>query len=114
MAAPRRSRPWFAGCLWTVGRLNEVRMQPNQGIVASEKPHAFIHTVTDASQNNSTLKVEIPGGAIIASGPILSALRECREKVAVLKNVMPNSDTIHALEGFCDRLSHALREAQET
>jgi hypothetical protein len=89
-------------------------MQPNSGIASGEKSHPFMQVVTTPFRENATPKAEIRGeGSLIAVGPIVTALREYQEKVTLLKQMVPNSDVIPAVQGFLDRLTHALREAQQ-
>ena len=90
-------------------------MSPSAGIASRSKSAAFIHAGTEPLQKAREAGSQIPPiGAIIASGPVQSALREYREKVTLLRQLAPNSDVAHALEGFCDRLDLALREARDT
>jgi hypothetical protein len=90
-------------------------MSPSAGIASRSKSAAFMRAVTEPSQKACEAGSQIPPiGAIIASGPIQAALGEYREKVTLLRQLAPNSDVAPALEGFCERLDLALREARDT
>ena len=68
---------------------------------------------------NLTLPMRAPrnaggSGAVIASAPIVSVLRDLRTEIAVMKRWSPNSDVATALESMCDKMERALRDAQRT